>query len=74
MSRINGFLGRRDFLKWAGIGASGIGAIATFGSIISGTEEIAIADTNPANPHPVNANDAWKRLLEGNQRFVASIA
>ncbi|BAZ32100.1 carbonic anhydrase [Cylindrospermum sp. NIES-4074] len=71
MSKINGFVGRRDLLKLVGVGGLGIGAIATFGSIIPGTEQIAIADANPANPNPVNASEAWKRLLAGNQRFAS---
>ncbi|MBD2344493.1 carbonic anhydrase [Anabaena subtropica] len=71
MSRINGFVGRRNFLKLAGIGGAGIGASAV-GSLLW-QEEIAVAQS-PSNtkekPQPVNPQAALARLTEGNKRFV----
>lgn len=71
MSRINGFVGRRNFLKLAGVGSVGIGAAAAAGNLLWNEE--AIAD-NPANttgkPPSVDPQTALKRLIEGNQRFV----
>jgi carbonic anhydrase len=68
MSRINGFVGRRNFL----LGAAGF---ATTASLLwyqrSNSILQADADTNPVNPHPVTATEALKRLQSGNQRFVA---
>ncbi|WP_407897613.1 carbonic anhydrase [Scytonema sp. NUACC26] len=67
MSRINGFVGRRNFLL-------GVAGFATAGSLLWYQRQTSIlqadADTNPVNPHPVTATEALKRLLEGNQRFV----
>ncbi len=70
MTRINGFIGRRDFFKLAGTGGFVIAANALGGSLIGGTQETAIADVNPANPNPINADQALKLLLDGNQRFI----
>ncbi|MFN6567754.1 carbonic anhydrase [Dendronalium sp. ChiSLP03b] len=70
MTRINGFIGRRDFFKLAGTGGCAIAATAFGGSLIWGKQDTAIADVNPANPNPVNSNQALKYLLDGNQRFL----
>lgn len=70
MTRINGFIGRRDFLKFAGTGGLAIAATTIGGSLIGRIEKTAITDVNPANPNPVNSNQALKLLLDGNQRFV----
>ncbi|MBD2681856.1 MULTISPECIES: carbonic anhydrase [Nostoc] len=67
MSQINGFVGRRDFLKFASV--MGIGA-AAFGHGFWDTQQAAAADVHPVNANPVNANEAIRRLLNGNQRFV----
>lgn len=67
MSRINGFVGRRNFLKFASV--VGIAATA-FGDSFWSTEQTAVADIHPDNPNPVSANEAIKRLLDGNQRFI----
>jgi carbonic anhydrase len=67
MSRINGFIGRRDFLKFASL----VGIAATgFGDSFWNSEQTAIADIHPVNPNPISPNEAIKRLLEGNQRFI----
>ncbi|MBD2251533.1 carbonic anhydrase [Nostoc parmelioides] len=71
MSRINGFAGRRNFLKLAGVGGVGIGASA-FGSLLWQGEP-AVAQkpaTGEEKPKPVNPQAALARLLEGNKRFV----
>lgn len=67
MSRINGFVGRRDFLKFASV--VGIAAIA-FGDRFWSTQQIAVADIHPVNSNPVSPNEAVRRLLDGNQRFI----
>ncbi|MBN3883760.1 MAG: carbonic anhydrase [Nostoc sp.] len=67
MSRINGFVGRRDFLKFAS--ALGIAATA-FGDSFWNPEQTAVADIYPVNPNPISPNEAIRRLLDGNQRFI----
>ncbi|BDI16225.1 carbonic anhydrase [Nostoc cf. commune SO-36] len=67
MSRVNGFLGRRNFLKFASV--VGIAATA-FGDSFWNTEQTAVADIHPDNPNPVSSNEAIRRLLDGNQRFI----
>ena len=67
MSRINGFIGRRDFLKFASL--VGI-AVTAFGDGLWNTEQTAVADIHPGNPNPVSPNEAIKLLLDGNQRFI----
>ncbi|MCC5599067.1 carbonic anhydrase [Nostoc favosum] len=67
MSRINGFVGRRDLLKFASV----LGLAATaFGDSFWNTEQTAVADIHPDNPNPVSPNEAIRRLLDGNQRFI----
>ncbi|WP_044500532.1 carbonic anhydrase [Nostoc sp. PCC 7107] len=66
MTRINGFLGRRNFLRFAGTGSLAIAATAIGGSLADSIQ----ADVNPANPNPVNPTQALKLLLDGNQRFI----
>ncbi|MCC5665444.1 carbonic anhydrase [Nostoc sp. CHAB 5784] len=67
MSRINGFVGRRDLLKFASV--LGLAASA-FGDSFWNTEQTAVADIHPDNPNPVSPNEAIRRLLDGNQRFI----
>ncbi|BDA66699.1 Twin-arginine translocation pathway signal [Calothrix sp. PCC 7716] len=74
MTRINGFVGRRNLLKLAGIGGAGIAASAvTSGLLLNGEE--AEAQTTPTKtekrPKPVSPDEALKKLLRGNERFVA---
>ncbi|MDF5706488.1 MAG: carbonic anhydrase [Nostoc sp. S4] len=66
MSKIHRFVGRRDFLKFAGV--MGI-AVTTFGDRWN-TQQAVAADIHPVNPHSVSPNEAIRRLLNGNQRFV----
>jgi carbonic anhydrase len=73
MSRINGFVGRRNFLKIVGAGSAGIAATAAAGSIILDEEEaLAQKPTSPPvkKPQPVSPDKALKQLIEGNSRFV----
>jgi carbonic anhydrase len=63
MNRVNGFLGRRSFLKITGVVGGGIvGSIAG----ISCSPFPARAD----NPSPPKPDEALQQLLAGNQRFV----
>ncbi|NMG06216.1 carbonic anhydrase [Brasilonema sp. UFV-L1] len=66
MSRINGFVGRRNFLKQS---IAGVGGLAV-GSGMQWITQQTFADASPANPNPVNSDKALKRLLDGNKRFV----
>jgi len=74
MSRINGFVGRRDFLKFASV----IGVAATAFSVgparrrhrFWNLEQTAVAAIHPVNSNPVSPNKAVRRLLDGNQRFI----
>ncbi|WP_414577506.1 carbonic anhydrase [Anabaena sp. CCY 9402-a] len=72
MSRINGFIGRRNFLLLAGGSGLALAATTVGGSLIKDTQETTIADVNPANPNVVDPQQALKRLMLGNQRFVES--
>ncbi|MBE9036331.1 carbonic anhydrase [aff. Roholtiella sp. LEGE 12411] len=67
MSRINGFVGRRDFLKLASVLSI---TVTAFGHSLWSTEQAAVAGVHPDNPNPVSPNEAIKRLLDGNQRFL----
>ncbi|MBN3888443.1 MAG: carbonic anhydrase [Nostoc sp. JL31] len=67
MSRINGFVGRRNFLKFASV--VGIAA-TTFGDSFWNIEQTAVADIHPINPNSISPNEAIRRLLDGNQRFI----
>ncbi|MBV8886419.1 MAG: carbonic anhydrase, partial [Chroococcidiopsidaceae cyanobacterium CP_BM_RX_35] len=82
MSRINGFVGRRDLLKLAGVGGVGLAA-TTAGSVLWGTQQavapkLAVAQPNPkpvnlaaqSNPEALSPDAALKRLVDGNKRFV----
>jgi carbonic anhydrase len=70
MSRIDGFVGRRDLLKLASVGGLGLAATA---SGVLWTAEQAV-EPQPAaaqeKPQPVDPDTALKRMLEGNKQFV----
>ncbi len=72
MSRMSGFVGRRDLLRLAGVG--GVGLVATAAGSLLWTPEQTVAQqsstTPAAKPEPVSSDEALKRILEGNQRFV----
>ncbi|HAX79757.1 MAG TPA: carbonic anhydrase [Cyanobacteria bacterium UBA11372] len=71
MSRINGFIGRRNLLKLAG--ASGLGLAATSaGALLWGADQVVNPQLAEAQgrPTPIDPDTALKRLLDGNKRFV----
>jgi len=77
MTRINGFVGRRDLLKL--VGAGGVGLMTTAGGNLLWDTQQAIAQPNSnsnvgsaAQPTPkaLSPDAALKRLLDGNKRFV----
>jgi carbonic anhydrase len=71
MTRINGFVGRRSFLKLAGVGGVGIGASAVGSFLWEGKAAVAQQPSNTVEkPQPVNPQAALARLIEGNKRFV----
>ncbi|MBD2664644.1 carbonic anhydrase [Richelia sinica FACHB-800] len=70
MSKINGFIGRRHLMRLFGISSIGIGGVTTFSHILEPIQKTAIADTQPEKFTPINANEALRRLLSGNQRFI----
>jgi carbonic anhydrase len=73
MARINGFIGRRNFLHLAGLSSIGIGAIVGAGGILWNNEpDFAVLPSNDVveRPKPVNPQVALNNLLAGNQRFV----
>ncbi|MEH2290207.1 carbonic anhydrase [Nostoc sp.] len=67
MSRINGFIGRRNLLKFASV--LGIAA-TTFDHSFWNPEQTAVADIHLVNPNSISPNEAIRRLLDGNQRFI----
>lgn len=71
MSRINGFIGRRDFFKLAGVGgvaATVAGGILWYAQPVQAVE--LQTATTQKDPEPVSPDAALKRLLDGNKRFV----
>ncbi|MFM7407624.1 MAG: carbonic anhydrase [Cuspidothrix sp.] len=69
MSKINGFIGRRNFLTFVGISTFSIATLTACNQMITNRSEIRISENNP-NPNPVSAEEAKRRLTEGNRRFV----
>jgi carbonic anhydrase len=78
MSQINGFAGRRNFLKLLGIGGASIAATAAASKIILGNEEGFAekpptekqATTDKPKKQSVSPQEALTRMVEGNKRFV----
>jgi carbonic anhydrase len=71
MSRINGFIGRRNLLKLVGVGGAGIAATAASGVLWSEDKAVAQQQSSPVEkPQPVSPDAGIKRLVEGNKRFV----
>ncbi|MBD2356262.1 carbonic anhydrase [Tolypothrix sp. FACHB-123] len=73
MARINGFIGRRNFLHLAGLGGVTIGAIVGTGGILWNKEPSLAEDPfvdGVKRPKPVNPQTALNRLIAGNQRFT----
>ncbi len=73
MSRMTGFVGRRNFLRFVGVGGVGIAASAAGSSLLWDAQE-AVAQQPSASPQqkpqPVNPDEALKRMMDGNKRFV----
>lgn len=65
MSRINGFIGRRKFLRTIGLGS------LTLTGITGCSQLVQKSDIFRENFDVINANKALKILLAGNQRFVS---
>jgi carbonic anhydrase len=71
MSRINGFIGRRNFLKLTGLSGLSVTTITACNQIVPEPKERAIVDADKANKsNSVKSEEAIKRLVAGNQRFV----
>jgi carbonic anhydrase len=70
MSIINGFIGHRNFLEFAGLTTLSIGCITACNGMITNRETITIPERNP-NRNPVSANEARRRLIERNRRFIS---
>jgi carbonic anhydrase len=68
MSKINGFVGRRNFIKFLGLTTLSVSGISACNSLILDREQIQIPVRNP-NPNPVSAEEALSRLEVGNRRF-----
>ncbi len=60
MSRINGYIGRRDFIKLSGA------VVALSSPLMPGSAAFAQEST----PQPINPTQALQELVEGNRRFV----
>lgn len=85
MSRINGFVGRRDLLKLLGVGGVGVATTAAGSVLVTAQQTQAVtpptaeaprkpqpasANDRPLTPQPVSPDAALKRLLDGNKRFA----
>jgi carbonic anhydrase len=70
MGHIDGFVGRRDLLKLAGVGGFGLAAAA--GGVLWTAQEAIEPQAADAQqkPKPVPPDQALQRMLEGNKRFV----
>lgn len=73
MSRMTGFVGRRNFLRFVGVGGVGIAASAAGSSLLWDAQE-AVAQqpsaTPQQKPQPVSPDESLKRMMDGNKRFV----
>ncbi|HEY9875361.1 MAG TPA: carbonic anhydrase [Candidatus Obscuribacterales bacterium] len=81
MGRIDGFVGRRDLLKLAGVGGFGLAAAAG-GALWTAQEAIEpqaadaqqkpkpVAPDAQQKPKPVSPDEALQRMMDGNKRFV----
>jgi len=68
MNRINGFIGRRDLFKVAGVAATVMGGILWYTQPVQAVE--LQTATTQKDPEPISPETALKRLLDGNKRFV----
>jgi carbonic anhydrase len=67
-----GSTGRRNFLKWAGLGGISLTAAVTGNAVLTGAS-MGAEKTTAAAPKPtvLNPQTALKQLMEGNARFVS---
>jgi carbonic anhydrase len=73
MSKINGFIGRRNLLKLAGVGGLGVAAASAGGFLWGANEPNPVQSAEAqaqARPPAVDADTALARLVEGNKRFI----
>ena len=71
MSKINGFVGRRNFLKLVGIGSTAVATTIGAKSVLFPEKAVAQQVANSQQqPHPVSPDEGLKRLIHGNKRFV----
>jgi len=70
MTRKNGFVGRRNLLKFVGVGGASVAATNIVSSSWGAQPAVAQQTDIKEKPKPVSPDDALKRLLEGNQRFM----
>ena len=72
MGSMDGFIGRRNVLKLAGIGSAGL-AVSAAGGFLWGAQEAVTPQVAEAQerPQPVPADTALQRIVEGNKRFIA---
>lgn len=68
MSRINGFVGRRDLLKLVGVG--GVVATTAGGVLLTGQQAVEPQPVAQEKPRSVSPDVALQRMLEGNKRFA----
>lgn len=70
MSRINGFVGRRNFLKILGVGSTVLATSIGAKSILFEDTAVAQQVNSQQEPHPISPDEGLKRLIDGNKRFV----
>jgi carbonic anhydrase len=70
MSRINGFAGRRNFMKLLGVGSAGVAASAVTGVVYNHQSAVAEKPAATKKPQPVGPDAALKSMMEGNARFM----
>ncbi len=76
MERRHGVVGRRDLLKLMGVGGVGIAATAAGSTLWDQRADarqqppLTVADAVTTKPQPISPDDALKKLMEGNKRFV----
>ncbi|PSB54198.1 carbonic anhydrase [Chroococcidiopsis cubana SAG 39.79] len=70
MTRKNGFVGRRNLLKLMGVGGASVAATTVVSSSWGAQPAVAQQTDTQEKPKSVSPDDALKRLVEGNQRFI----
>ncbi len=71
MSKINGFVGRRNFLKLVGIGSTAVATTIGGKSILFPQKAVARQrNDSETQPQTIFPDEGLKRLIHGNRRFV----